>query len=417
MVNMMQNLHVKIVYIVLFFTMIAARAQEHWHKGAHMSDKRKGMSAVVLDDKIWVIGGARNERQAVNTVEIYDPQNNVWLNNGPSLRHARDNATAQVVGNKIYVFGGRNAHIVYDDVEMLNPNSGQWEIVSKMPSSLFGMASVVVDTTIWLIGGSFPNNSFSDKIYIYNPSINKWSTLAASLHFARGSPMAAVFDHKVYVFGGFYFGPLANYEKYDPDTAEWTMEGDMLYAAASCGYAQSDEAVWLLGGMGQSGLMSTSQALFYNMTTPWQNGPVLSEAKQELASVYYDGKIYAFGGRGDMISSTSDQVEILDVATAVTRHDTQAPEAFALLQNYPNPFRESTTFRIRLPRQDRITLAMYDLLGREVGRIYEGQVAAGMHQIAFSTKSFLKQELPSGIYLVRLLGEHFSQTIKINLLR
>jgi len=417
MVNMMQSLHIKIIYIALFFTMTTAQGQEHWHNGAHMSDKRKGMSAVVLEDKIWVIGGARNEHHAVNTVEIYDPQNDTWLSNGPSLRHARDNATAQVVGDRIYVFGGRSMHTVYDDVEMLDPHSGQWQIVSKMPSPLFGMASVVVDSTIWLIGGSSPNNSFSARIYIYNPSKNEWSTLAANLNIARGSPMAAVFDHTVYVFGGFYFGPLANYERYDPDATAWTLEGDMLYAAAGCGYAQSEEAVWLLGGMGQSGLMSASQSFFLKAATPWQNGPVLSEAKQELASVYYNSKIYAFGGRGSMMAGASDQVEILDVATAVGRHNAQPPVDFALLQNYPNPFRESTTFHIRLPRHDRIALVMYDLLGRQVTRIYEGQLTAGEHRIPFSIRPTLIKDLPSGIYLVRMMGEQFSQTIKINLLR
>ncbi|NOY60162.1 MAG: T9SS type A sorting domain-containing protein [Calditrichaeota bacterium] len=407
-------MHIKIIYIVLFFTMTAAQGQEHWHNGAQMSDRRKGMSAVVLENKIWVIGGARNEHQAVNTVEIYDPQNDVWLSNGPSLRQARDNATAQVVANRIYVFGGRKMHTVYDDVEMLDPQSGQWQVVSKMPSALFGMASVVVDSTIWLIGGSFSNNSFSDRVYIYNPSKNEWSTLAANLNIARGSPMAAAFRDTVYVFGGFYFGPLTSYERYNPDTGAWILEGDMLYAAAGCGYAQSEKNVWLFGGMGQNGLMKTSQTFSWQAASPWQSGPALTEPKQEL--VYYDGKVYAFGGRGGMMGGASDQMEILDVATAVNRHKTQPPVDFALLQNYPNPFRESTTFRIRLPRHDKIALVMYNLLGRQVARIYEGQLTAGEHQIPFATQLNLK-DLPSGIYLVRMVGEQFSQTIKINLLR
>ncbi len=410
----MQNLHKKISLLLLFFSLSVLHAQHQGHNGSHMPDKRKGMAAVVLNDKIWIIGGAARMNMALKTVSIYDPLQDKWLSDGPALLHGRDNPAAQAVGGKIYVFGGRDRHSVIAQVEMLDPQSGRWQTVSTMPSPRYGMASVVVDSSIWLIGGTFANNSYSDRIDVYDPRENQWSVLPASLTIPRGSPMAAVFEHTVYVFGGFYFGPIGSYERYE--AGAWTLVGDMPIAAASCAYAQSNTAVWLLGGMGQNGALSTSQVFQWQAETPWQSGPTLSSAKYESASVYYDDKIYFFGGRMGMMWDATDEVEIFQVTTGVADRR-QPPSAYSLMRNYPNPFRTSTTFSVQLARRQNVTLIVYDILGNEVRRLHDGPMNAGRHSISFPAEDAGRRPLPSGVYLARLVGERVNQTLKIHILK
>jgi hypothetical protein len=64
---------------------------------------------------------------------------------------------------------------------------------------------------------------------------------------------------------------------------------------------------------------------------------------------------------------------------------------------YPNPFNATTTLTLELPQSGAVTLAVYDLLGREVTRLWNGELAAGEHQFRLDGGG-----LPSGLYLAKL---------------
>ncbi|HMB90882.1 MAG TPA: T9SS type A sorting domain-containing protein, partial [Rhodothermales bacterium] len=76
---------------------------------------------------------------------------------------------------------------------------------------------------------------------------------------------------------------------------------------------------------------------------------------------------------------------------------TAVPEVFLLEANYPNPFNPVTTIRFGLPENAAVTLVVYDMLGREVQRLVDGSVTAGMHTVTFEAV-----DLPSGMYVYRL---------------
>lgn len=87
----------------------------------------------------------------------------------------------------------------------------------------------------------------------------------------------------------------------------------------------------------------------------------------------------------------------IDVSTGVTSPD-GVPHVFELHHNYPNPFNPATTIRFTLDRTARATLVVYDLLGREIARLLDEVLAAGIvHHAIFDGTN-----LPSGMYLVRL---------------
>ncbi len=88
------------------------------------------------------------------------------------------------------------------------------------------------------------------------------------------------------------------------------------------------------------------------------------------------------------------------------------PLTFELQQNFPNPFNPSTNLVFSLDEPGQVTLAVFDINGREVARLFEGYQSAGRYQATFDAAN-----LPSGVYYARLIAEHTSQTCKMLLLK
>jgi hypothetical protein len=70
---------------------------------------------------------------------------------------------------------------------------------------------------------------------------------------------------------------------------------------------------------------------------------------------------------------------------------------FILSQNFPNPFNPTTTISYQLPENSRVTLKVFDLLGREVATLVNEQRAAGGYRAEWNAA-----RCASGVYLVRL---------------
>jgi hypothetical protein len=91
---------------------------------------------------------------------------------------------------------------------------------------------------------------------------------------------------------------------------------------------------------------------------------------------------------------------------------TGLPTHFSLEQNYPNPFNPSTAISYDLPIAGRVTMKVYDVLGREVATLVDGFVEAGHHRETFDASRYT-----SGVYFYRLTAGDFTQTKKLLLLK
>ncbi len=88
------------------------------------------------------------------------------------------------------------------------------------------------------------------------------------------------------------------------------------------------------------------------------------------------------------------------------------PVDFSLSQNYPNPFNPTTSISYSLPVPSRVTLKIYNMLGREVATLVDGEQSAGEH-IAIWNAS----DLPSGAYFCRLSADGFIATKQLMLVK
>ena len=90
------------------------------------------------------------------------------------------------------------------------------------------------------------------------------------------------------------------------------------------------------------------------------------------------------------------------------------PSNFFLMQNYPNPFNPSTVISYQISEISKVSLVIYDILGKEVATLLNEEKNVGIYNVNFTAKS-----LTSGVYLYRLLvvskSGIFTQTKKMML--
>ncbi len=109
------------------------------------------------------------------------------------------------------------------------------------------------------------------------------------------------------------------------------------------------------------------------------------------------GNVYLIGTAVTGGQSFYTVIKYLQTPTSVDVGRSSAPEAFALDQNYPNPFNPATQISYQLPIAARISLKVFDLLGREVAVLVNEEKPAGSYVVSWDASS-----MPSGIYFCRL---------------
>ncbi len=85
---------------------------------------------------------------------------------------------------------------------------------------------------------------------------------------------------------------------------------------------------------------------------------------------------------------------------------------YHLFQNYPNPFNSSTNIEFQVANFGFVSLDVYDILGRKIKTLINEVRSAGNYIVNFKA-----DDLPSGIYIYRLISKNYSKTQKMILLK
>ena len=90
---------------------------------------------------------------------------------------------------------------------------------------------------------------------------------------------------------------------------------------------------------------------------------------------------------------------LISQPTSLQNHDNKlsTPESFNLKQNYPNPFNPSTTIEYHVANNSHVLLEIYDITGRKVSTLVNGQIQPGFYKTQFEGSNH-----SSGVFFVRL---------------
>ena len=98
---------------------------------------------------------------------------------------------------------------------------------------------------------------------------------------------------------------------------------------------------------------------------------------------------------------TADSLSALVMVSGPAGSETPEP-GIALSQNYPNPFNPATRLRYELPEAARVAIRVYDILGREVRTLREGDERAGTFFVDWDGRDSEGIAVSSGVYVARL---------------
>ena len=111
----------------------------------------------------------------------------------------------------------------------------------------------------------------------------------------------------------------------------------------------------------------------------------------------------------DNFSITVDK----EFMTSVDKNAINAqPKSFKLEQNYPNPFNPSTNINYSLPKTEKVTITIYNLMGQRVAVLVDKKQASGDYQIVWDAHIY-----PSGLYFYEFRAGEFTARKKMLLLK
>ena len=138
------------------------------------------------------------------------------------------------------------------------------------------------------------------------------------------------------------------------------------------------------------------------------------EVKHETSSAWVlvsnNGKEYPLHQSG-----TFKNVE--NVSGFTLKKESSLPTEYALSQNFPNPFNPTTTITYSIPENSEVNLTIYNLTGKKITDLVQGQVNAGIYSVNWDGTNHTGNPVSSGLYLYTVETANFRSMKKMILMK
>lgn len=125
----------------------------------------------------------------------------------------------------------------------------------------------------------------------------------------------------------------------------------------------------------------------------------------------YHYRIYAVNAAGNSPFSNT-AFDTTFAVTGISQENGEIPKEYMLFSNYPNPFNPATSIKFAIPERSFVKITIYDLLGREVERLFQENLDAGNYKLNWIASAY-----SSGVYFYRIEAGEFSDIKKMMLVK
>ncbi len=316
-------------------------------------------TAEVWRDTIYYFGGSNNWAGSILYPDIYKFDGVNWRHHGSIPDDEMWDVESVLVGNNVYLLSGWPSgpylHRRYNLI------SKEWVYLANSPNSqTWGVTAEYLAGIIYLFD-SYGN------VFAYQIATDQWSNRTSNSTVGFWDLSSILYKDEIYIIGwqnlGFY--------KYTPATDQWHQLANSPYSVGASAMGVINDSIFCIGG--NSGNQPAAQyrsVIVYDIpSNTWSvDSTRLSSRRHWMATAVYKGGLYVIGGIDSLSYAVDIVEEIVPQGTSVgiEEKNTFVPIEFLVSQNYPNPFNPSTTIHFQLPRQARVTLKIFDPLGKEI---------------------------------------------------
>jgi hypothetical protein len=255
--------------------------------GDSLAEGKMFSSSVVVDTILYVIGGQKlvynsvskvNRSVAVKTVERFNIKTGKKMSAGVDLPDVSSYHSAVSVDSMIFVFGGSNIVTAYSSIYYFKPGDSKWTKCSdSLPFGIIGMASAVYDSKVYLFGGSDPTSADETKIAL----------------------------NDIYMF--------------DPKTLKISKAGQMQKHRTNHQAVTVGQKIWVIGGVDEMQTSHTDMEIFDPVSMMSTNGPAMSDTRNTFSACAVGDSIFIFGGKNSMSGNVFgyDNVKVLNSKRSV----------------------------------------------------------------------------------------------------
>jgi subtilisin family serine protease len=135
--------------------------------------------------------------------------------------------------------------------------------------------------------------------------------------------------------------------------------------------------------------------------TTYTDGTVFIDPNSDILVCYYAKSINQAGASGLSNIVNLRGMAPLRLDELISAETIALPMEYAIHDNYPNPFNPSTTIRYEIPEASRVSLVVYDIMGREVQRLVDEVIEPGYYTATWEGRNKSGSPVASGIYIYR----------------
>jgi len=336
--------------------------------------------------------------QLTQMIECYEPD---WARHNENLILFRHNdsslGSALLIINAFtfdttFAFGGE-----FDDDPTWAPDGSAFAIQNASPDGIriisYPDTSNVNDVTCTVSGGGDCDGE--------GPS---WSPNSDWIAFEQGLKIL-----KVQATGGIADVVVEGYG--DVTSAAWSPDGKWIaFCLDSGSYIPNPsepwnefyiDHVWIADYRGTGhGLYKVTGGLFSDRTPAW------SPNSDTIYFVRSDGDQYDIW-----------KVEAFEPLSIEIDNSNPLPNKFSLDQNYPNPFNNITNIRFEIPFKEKVSLKIYNVLGKEVKLLIDNELSSGTYHVTWDGTDNKGQTVSSGVYFYKFSSESFIKERKMVLVK
>jgi len=373
----------------------------------------------------------------INFPPIYYPRANDypnWQNQSLCLQNWKNDAFSLVNAGDVIGGGFVDFELWAPEWKIFNSN-GYPDWYLNYLNTMFNEIFPLYDNHKALLGGqAFDNPDFFPLPS--DPKFNdkmKWATYVS---LAKGATGLSYFGWHFYNIGNSSFAwdyvkrmvdTLANVKNLDQNVFTKTNSGEVGHSVSGSMSQNLDYAVYKINNWNEYYMLvvnnpngsyrgidegnnlitfnGTSVNLcYYDVKEVFSENTVTTSSNQFQYTLPWFGTALFHIKLKEPLANCGDEIEL--------KKESNIPDIFFISQNYPNPFNPETEISFGLPKDEFVTIEVYNSLGQKVTTLMHEHKAAGVHNIKFEGHKYA-----SGMYIYKIKAGSFTETKKMLLIK